>query len=92
MTDLQELAEIEALPKVMARYSRFGDTQRTAVVSSLYLLSFSPAQAELASRQDQEMCSIACALANGPGTGQMWRCSSVTVCPGACLTKQGLRP
>jgi hypothetical protein len=52
-----------------------------------YLLSFSPAQAELASRQHPEMRSIACALANAPGTGQMWRCSSVTVCPGACLTK-----
>ncbi len=39
MTDLQELAEIEALRKVMAKYSRFGDTQQTAVVSSWRICS-----------------------------------------------------
>jgi hypothetical protein len=30
MTDLQELAEIEALKNVMAKFARFGDTQNWA--------------------------------------------------------------
>jgi len=37
MTDLQELAEIEALKKVMAKYSRFGDTKNWAEFRTLFV-------------------------------------------------------
>ena len=37
MTDLQELAEIEALKRVMARYERFGDTQDWAQFRTLFV-------------------------------------------------------
>jgi hypothetical protein len=37
MTDQQELAEIEALKKVMAKYSRFGDTQNWAEFRTLFV-------------------------------------------------------
>jgi hypothetical protein len=37
MTDLQELAEIESLKKVMAKYSRFGDTQNWVEFRTLFV-------------------------------------------------------